>query len=570
MPEFNLLDEPWLLVMIDDKETTKEVSLKDLFKNAHLYKRLAGETPTQDFAILRLLLAVLHTVFSRFDAKGKQYDWIALDNRFKQTGSIDGTDDEDEYDYKEEAMLATWQDLWQTKAFPKIVSDYLEKWRDRFYLFGGEFPFYQFKEIADSDYEYDVKAYDVDKLDGLKLATGKNEKKKHNIFNASQASSMESACAIRWLIYVNAYAEARSGAPKGKKKESPGVAWLGRVTGFHAKGTNLFETLLLNLVMKINDQMSGIQKPIWETTSTIEEFKSHTLTYVPDNEAELYTYPSRLLSLTRNENKEIVSFLLDTGFSYFNKGENLHNIEPMTLWKIVKSSYEPIRVDPSRYFWQEFATYESVKSSRLVEWIDKIRDDLGDDYYISLVSVGEYYEQKDGKVKDSVVGALTERTSTLQLVNDETRFTLSNVSDEVTIIEKTSNILGEFAHNLAIIRGLCSSGKKSTDNKKLSKLGKDFVKHIKQDAYYQVDLPFRDWLVSIQPDDEKSVKIKEWRFKLRGIILNEAKKLLDSASNRDMIGIEDGGKIKNIFTAYNRFKSKLNIVLPREKEKMAK
>lgn len=66
------------------------------------------------------------------------------------------------------------------------------------------------------------------------------------------------------------------------------------------------------------------------------------------------------------------------------------------------------------------------------------------------------------------------------------------------------------------------------------------------------------------------MKIKEWRFKLRGIILNEAKKLLDSASNRDMIGIEDGGKIKNIFTAYNRFKSKLNIVLPREKEEMAK
>ena len=63
-PEFNLLDEPWIRVRHPDC-SVEEVSLKTLFAHAHEYEDLAGETPAQDLAMLRLLLAVLHCVFSR-------------------------------------------------------------------------------------------------------------------------------------------------------------------------------------------------------------------------------------------------------------------------------------------------------------------------------------------------------------------------------------------------------------------------------------------------------------------------------------------------------------------------
>lgn len=53
MNQYNLLDEKWLVVMAGETGETEEVSLTDLFNNAHKYKRLAGETPTQDFAVLR-------------------------------------------------------------------------------------------------------------------------------------------------------------------------------------------------------------------------------------------------------------------------------------------------------------------------------------------------------------------------------------------------------------------------------------------------------------------------------------------------------------------------------------
>ena len=41
MGRYNLLDEAWISVVIDEKGNNKEVSLKELFKNAHLYKRFS-------------------------------------------------------------------------------------------------------------------------------------------------------------------------------------------------------------------------------------------------------------------------------------------------------------------------------------------------------------------------------------------------------------------------------------------------------------------------------------------------------------------------------------------------
>lgn len=68
--EFNLLDEPWIRVMTEDC-TVVECSLMQVLLNSHQYQRLAGELPTQDVALLRLLLAILQTVFYRVDPEGE-------------------------------------------------------------------------------------------------------------------------------------------------------------------------------------------------------------------------------------------------------------------------------------------------------------------------------------------------------------------------------------------------------------------------------------------------------------------------------------------------------------------
>ena len=131
-----------------------------------------------------------------------------------------------------------------------------------------------------------------------------------------------------------------------------------------------------------------------------------------------------------------------------------------------------------------------------------------------------------------------------------------SIAGEVDKIKNViDGVLWTFSNDIRVIRNLNSN---------------EFANRTKQEAYFQVDMPFRDWLSSIQPDDSKEEKIKEWRAILRTIVKKEAQKLVDSAGNRDFIGIEDGAHVKNIFTAYNRFNWKLNEQLPKEEEEERK
>lgn len=69
-PEFNLLEEAWIRVLKDDC-SEELVSLPEAMIHAHEYRDLCGDTPEQDMAVLRLLLAVLHTIFSKMDEDGQ-------------------------------------------------------------------------------------------------------------------------------------------------------------------------------------------------------------------------------------------------------------------------------------------------------------------------------------------------------------------------------------------------------------------------------------------------------------------------------------------------------------------
>ena len=93
--EYNLLEERWVRVRGQDY-TVQEVSLTDALVHAQEYMDLAGEMPTQDAAMLRLLLAVLFTVFSRVN----------------EVGEPEPLEDE-------EAALERWGALWELKRFPE-------------------------------------------------------------------------------------------------------------------------------------------------------------------------------------------------------------------------------------------------------------------------------------------------------------------------------------------------------------------------------------------------------------------------------------------------------------------
>ena len=173
--EFNLLTEPWVRVRLPDN-TVQEVSLTDALLHAQDYVDLAGEMPTQDAAMLRLLLAVLFTVFSRVNVEG-----------------------EPEPFEEEDDALARWGDLWQLGHFPEQpLRDYLEQWKDRFWLFHPTHPFWQVPTLSNGI------AFDGKKLNGERAESGNKTPLFQNV-SKEACEALTYAQAARWLIYQNGY-----------------------------------------------------------------------------------------------------------------------------------------------------------------------------------------------------------------------------------------------------------------------------------------------------------------------------------------------------------------------------
>lgn len=265
--EFNLLTEPWVRVRRPDN-TVQEVSLTDALLHAQDYVDLAGEMPTQDAAVLRLLLAVLFTVFSRVDAKGKPQPLAQSDD-----------------------ALERWSELWQLGHFPaEPVRDYLEQWKDRFWLFHPTHPFWQVPQAKIGT------EYGAAKLNG-EMSESSNKLRLFPLYAGQSKEQLSYPQAARWLLCVNGYDDT-SAKPKGKGLPSVGAGWLGKIGFIQAQGDSLYETLMLNLtLLRDSRECWGESKPCWE----LEAPKSAERTEIccPDNPAQLLTLQSRRLLLHR-------------------------------------------------------------------------------------------------------------------------------------------------------------------------------------------------------------------------------------------------------------------------------
>lgn len=125
--EFNLIEEPWIRVMKEDLQVDT-LSLRDTLFRCQEYMDLGGENQPQNFAMLRFLLALTYTVFSRVDEKGHENDISEIADPDEAKGEI----------------FRRWRELWNLGHFPREpFEEYFEKWHDRFWLFDPERPFWQ-------------------------------------------------------------------------------------------------------------------------------------------------------------------------------------------------------------------------------------------------------------------------------------------------------------------------------------------------------------------------------------------------------------------------------------------
>lgn len=535
--EFNLLDEKWILVRKSDC-TVDELSLTDALLKSHEYVELAGELPTQNVSILRLMLAVLHTVFSRYSPQGEPAPLY----------------DSDDAEYR-------WKELWNAGRLPeKPIKEYLASVHDRFWLFHPDRPFYQ-TEAAKIGTEYTAS-----KLNGAVSESGN----KIRLFcgcTGVQKSELSYSEAARWLLYVNNYDDTSS-KPKGKNLPSPGAGWLGKLGLITIRGNNLFETLVYNLILlnhKRNfSEVWGPECPAWEpdVPNTAERAEIP----MPDNLSELYTLQSRRLWLNRDDNEKVIGYNL-LGGDFFEKVDAF--IEPMTVWSKVKGNeragekFQPRRHDSSVQMWREFSyAFETAEGSHIpgvVLWTKYIKQMLPESRKLISFSIASVqYGDKDFFVNDVFSDSLTFHTDLLTEIGEHWR---AKITDEIKKCDESAAALRFLAKDIELAAG-------SSEDTVLKRA---VVERAREQYYYEIDLPFRNWLEGIDPNwgtdsEQKYRAIEEWRETAKRIALRIGQELVESAGTAAIVGraIKDKKKYYSAPDAYRYFKVKLNKIYPKE------
>ena len=502
--EFNLLTEPWIRVRLRDN-TVREVSLTEALVSAQDYVDLAGEMPTQNAAVLRLLLAVLFTVFSRVDAKGKPQPLAQSDD-----------------------ALERWSELWQLGHFPaEPVRDYLEQWKDRFWLFHPTHPFWQVPQAKIGT------EYGAAMLNG-EMIESKNKLRLFPLYAGQNKEQLSYPQAARWLLSVNGFDDT-SLKPKGKDLPSISVGWLGTLGFIQALGDTLYETLMLNLTMlRDGRECWGGSKPCWER----ENPRSGERTEVccPDDPAQLLTLQSRRLLLHRTG--EIVDKAFALGGDFFSK-ENAF-AEQMTIWRTmpVKKNepvvFVPCRHDPAKQFWREFPAVfcqDGGHRPGVVCWIEKLQERrlklLDPRRKVHFRIVGVLYGTQN-HIDDIFSDSLTFQAGLLDELSK--RWTV-RINREVQRCEDAAKLIGTLCKELKIAGGLDYNQVK----------GFMEVQKVTEDAraqfYFAVDQPFRQWLQAIDPEqDDPDEAALRWQAQARNIAEKLGKQMVMEAGNAALKG----------------------------------
>ena len=547
MQKFNLVDDPWIKVVRKSNFQEETVSLKELFSNIDDFYDLAGELKIQDVVVLRFLLAILTTAYSRKDFNGEEYRWI------KKLEAGEKVNDKE--------LVNTWSELFNNKSFSNVVTEYLEEHKDQFDFF-GEHPFYQVSK----------KVYNSLVPDNKKINTGKGTvsvkqinrriSESNNtpaVFSPSfgaQKNKLSLDELVRWVItYQNISGVTDKTKLKHTDKYSSSAGWLYGLNPVYIKGKDLFETLILNLDLS----HTVIQRPVWEWS--IEDYIKQRLNGImPDNIPELYTLWSRVLHIEWTEENEPVIFSAGLPAP---ESVNAY-LEPMTNWKAIKKTtdFRPAKrskLTLNRQIWRDFGDYiPSVKASGsskpigVVYWFKSLEgkglegkgiERLGE-MPITLVNTSMV---SDGNATSQapyaeVTGKMTINGS---ILNDEDDWP-EKIEQMVTLTQKIGSDYWYFLKNLGTIAGL-----KDAAGEVANKESAEF--------YARLNEPFLTWLGDIKAGDNVIQKINEWKETLLRIVLDSAKERFSKAAGKEIKGSkpdksDDKKEAENVFTIYLKFK----------------
>ena len=503
---FDLTERPWIPVRRRDGSEA-ELSLTEVFEGADSgpngIRRIVGDLPTQEFALLRLLLAVLHD-------------------------ALDGPAD-----------VGEWQELWEAEEPPvQQIRDYLGRHRDRFDLLHPKTPFMQVADLHTAKNEF----FPLDRIvadvpNGAPFFT----------MRARGAQRLGFAEAARWLVHAHAYDPSgiKSGAVgdarvKNGKGYPQGVGWAGNLGGVFLEGRDLRETLLLNLIAFDSDIRTDDQdRPAWALPPTgAAALRGAEQVYRPYGLRDLYTWQGRRIRLFADDDG-VHGVLLCYGDPL--DAPNQHHREPMTAWrrspaqekKLGKNQvYMPAEHDPARSAWRGLESLLQGRAGRqrgeaaermrpgVVEWAARLANDgaLSEDHPVSVRTVGAKYG-----TQQSVIDEVTDDRVNMRitLLADRSAHLRQAAIDAAADADQAVFALGNLATGIARAAGLDAEAPRA---------------QARDRGFGELDHLFRVWLAGLASDSSPQEERRKWQRQVRRTIASVGRELVDAAGERAWSG----------------------------------
>lgn len=502
---FNLIDESWISVITEDCKI-QDISLREALLNAHNYSGLSGETKAQDFAILRLLIALMFTIFYRYDLDGEEID-LAED---------------------ENIIMDSWERIWNNGYIPATpVEKYFSTWHDRFWLFDDEYPFYQLKNVNGKSKE---------KINNAKMiGTLFESANKQRLFSErkEQGRALSFSEAARWLLHLICFDDIAA------KQPTPKRSWVGRLGLIALKGKNLFETIMLNFCADcdVSDEIFE-EQPSWEHDNNGIEFNRKV--DVPNNQAALLSLISRRVWLC-HENEEVNGYYL-AGGDYF-EDDDVEK-EQMTVWRGYQEKkgapykMKPRLYDPAKKIWREFGniacieaindTATGLRTPGVINWLNELsKKILPDNYMARIITAAVIYDYKQVMalpVIDVISDSLTFHVKLLEDVGEIWR---ERINLEIKKCDDAAYYIGRLYKELQFSNGRQDKDAGTTQSGETE---------AKMQFYAKIDRPFRLWLEGLKVEQDIDSYTTSLERELKGIALNLGRTFVAQIGSQTIFG----------------------------------
>ncbi len=359
---FSLVDDPWIPCVKSDGAIEPEGILRTLV-DAEQYVDLRDPSPLVTVALHRLLLAVLHRVFGPESPEA-------------------------------------WADLWQNgsgKFDAKKLEAYLKNpaIHPRFDLFDEQHPFFQMASLPLGPLDENTgrrkfvkpiwqMAHELAYSDNLNLFAH---------FTEAEWETRPTADAARWLVAFQAFALGGTITREKGMSPSADAGQLVKPAIVLAKGENLFQTLMLNLVHYSSVDGAPFEfnakadRPAWERDDE-QQLTRHEFDRRYDGYLDLLTWQSRQVKLVAEPDPEgnllgVSGVVMMQGFqlpdNYWRR-----NYETMVGYIRAKDAkgrqdpWPPLGFRSGKDLWRDsHALFQSVAEGcqrpRNISWIDELR-----------------------------------------------------------------------------------------------------------------------------------------------------------------------------------------------------